>query len=147
MIRKIKSEDKKTYMELVKEFYNSDAVLHSVPEKNFENTFNELMRSDVYAECYFFEYDGKVVGFALLSKTFSQEAGGIVIWIEELYILEPYRKKGLGSEFFGFVNNMPHSRLRLEVEPDNEKAITLYKRMGFDFLPYLQMIKENGYEQ
>ena len=47
-IRKIKLEDKKIYLEMVNEFYNSEAVLHSVDENNFINTFNELIKSDVY---------------------------------------------------------------------------------------------------
>ena len=32
MIRKMRSEDKKTYMEMAREFYHSDAVLHPVPD-------------------------------------------------------------------------------------------------------------------
>ena len=39
-------------------------------------TFNELMNSETYAQCYIFEKDEKRAGYALLAKTFSQEAGG-----------------------------------------------------------------------
>jgi ribosomal protein S18 acetylase RimI-like enzyme len=28
------------------------------------------------------------------------------------------------------------------VEEDNERAIALYKKIGFSFLPYMQMIKD-----
>ena len=38
MIRKMRSEDKKTYMEMAREFYHSDAVLHPVPDTYFERT-------------------------------------------------------------------------------------------------------------
>lgn len=52
MIRKMRSEDKKTYMEMAREFYHSDAVLHPVPDTYFERTADEALRSDVYAEIF-----------------------------------------------------------------------------------------------
>ena len=55
MIRKMRSEDKKTYMEMAREFYHSDAVLHPVPDTYFERTADEALRSDVYAEIFLFE--------------------------------------------------------------------------------------------
>lgn len=142
MIRKIEQKDRKIYLDMAKAFYESDAVLHSVDEQNFINTFNELMRSDAYAECYLMETDGHIAGYALLSKTFSQEAGGLVYWIEEIFVLPEFRSMGLGKEFFSFLNNrLPQNtkRLRLEVEEDNTRAFSLYKKLGFKELPYLQM--------
>ena len=52
---------------------------------------------------------------------------------------------GLGREFFSFLHkNRPAARYRLEVEPDNERAIALYSSLGFTVLPYGQMIADNG---
>lgn len=143
MIRKIEQRDKSLFLDMAKMFYRSSAVSHTIPEKYHECTFNELMRSDVYADCYIIEQDGKTAGYALLSKTFSQEAGGMAVWLEELFILEDFRGCGLGSEFLKFLEKSnPAARYRLEVEPENEKAIALYRRNGYEMLPYLQMIKE-----
>lgn len=145
MMRKITKDDKELYLELAREFYHSPAVLHPVPEENLLKTFDELMRSDEYAECWFLEEGEKTAGFALIAKTFSQEAGGVVCWIEEIFIRPEFRNKGIGSAFFKeFERLMPEGtrRLRLEIEPDNEKAAELYKRIGFTYLPYLQMVKE-----
>ena len=146
MIRKIEKKDKEIYLKLAKEFYSTDAVLHTVPDENFENTFNELMRSNDYTECYILEHNGQTAGYALLSKSFSQEAGGFVIWIEEIYILEQFRCNGLGREFFKYINDNlikdNVKRLRLEVEDENERAVKLYTNLGFEPLKYSQMIKE-----
>ena len=84
-------------------------------------------------------------GYGLIAKTFSQEAGGMVYWLEELYILEEYRSKGLGSEYFRYMEEHKEegvTRFRLEVEKENERAWKLYKRQGYDWLEYDQMIKE-----
>lgn len=145
MIRKLNKNDKEIYLKLVTEFYNSNAVLHPIPEKNMIASFNEILRSKQYTECYIFEYDKEPVGYGILAKSFSQEAGGIVLWIEEIYIMDEYRGKGLGKEFFKYVDDNcleGVKRLRLEVEDDNVQAIKLYKKLGFEKLDYSQMIKE-----
>ena len=143
MIRKINKTDKDFYINSVKAFYSSDAVMHNIPDEYITKTFDELMNSETYAQCYIFEKDEKRVGYALLAKTFSQEAGGEVLWIDEIFILPEFRFKGLGSEFFAFLKeNSNAARLRLEFCPSNEKAIEVYKRQGFQPLKYGQMIFE-----
>lgn len=145
MIRKIEQKDKDEFIKMSQMMYTSDAVAHNIPVEHHLRTFDELMKSDVYAQAYILEYDKETAGYALLAKTFSREAGGMVIWIEELYIKEEYRSKGLGSEFFYFIEenkSIDTARLRLEVEDDNTGAIKLYKHMGYEFLDYKQMIKD-----
>ncbi len=146
MIRKITQEDKAIYIEMARNFYNSEAVDHNVPESNFIITFNEFFKSTNYIEGYIFEYNNISVGYALLSKTFAQEAGGIAIWIDELYILEEYRSKGLGKEFFDFMEKKVIqdniARVRLEISPSNKRAKKLYENKGFKELDYKQMIKD-----
>ena len=141
MFRQLTYTDKELYYYYVDKFYHSDAVESPVPQENYDATFNELMRSQDYLKCYIFEHGGKPCGFALLSKTFSQEAGGISVTIEEIYIDEEYRGKGLATEFFEYLKSKKDiARLRIEVEDDNEGAKRLYERMGFTLLPYLQMV-------
>lgn len=141
MFRKIIESDREKYIEMATDFYASPAVLHSVPSVHFERTFNEMMRSEAYALGFIIENEGKTAGYALLAKTFSQEAGGLVVWIEEIYILPEFRGKGLGGAFLEFVKNeIPAARYRLETEPENERAKVLYKRHGFEKLDYEQFI-------
>ena len=143
MFRKLEEKDRATYLEMVNEFYHSDAVLAPVPRQYMEDTLAEILRSDCYLECYVFEEAGELCGYALLSKSFSPEAGGIVYWVEEIYIRKAHRGKGLGSAFFKFFTEAPPEgtkRIRLEVEPENEGAVALYRRFRFEDLPYNQMV-------
>lgn len=145
MIRDFSFEDRKLYVEMASEFYHSPAVLHPVPDAFFERTADEALASDAYAQIYILECDRRPAGYGLTAKTFSQEAGGYVIWLEELYIREEYRSRGLGSEFFAYVEKKYEgraARFRLEVEEDNVRAVSLYKRLGYETLDYVQMIKE-----
>jgi ribosomal protein S18 acetylase RimI-like enzyme len=137
--------DRDLYIEMAEEFYHSDAVLHPIPRAHFEKTAEEALKSGTYAEIYLLEYEGKTAGYGLTARTFSQEAGGQVLWIEELYIREAFRSRGLGREFFSYLeenNKGVLSRLRLEVEADNTRAISLYERLGYEVLDYVQMIKD-----
>ena len=141
MFREITSDDRELYYHYVDVFYHSDAVESPVPRENYEVTFNELMRSSDYLKCYIFEDCSKPCGFALLSKTFSQEAGGVSVTIEEIYIDEEYRGRGMATEFFDYLKSQKGiARLRIEVEDDNEGAKRLYERMGFVLFLYLQMV-------
>ncbi|MGN1123800.1 MAG: GNAT family N-acetyltransferase [Eubacterium sp.] len=143
MIRNITKSDRKEYIKMAREFYSSPAVLNCIPIENIENTFDELMRSDEYAEAFIFEKDSKTAGYALLAKTFSQEAGGLVIWIEEIFIKNEFRGLGLGGEFIEKIKNeFPAARLRLEVEPDNERVVSLYEKHGFKRLDYINYYLE-----
>ena len=145
MVRKVTPQDKEMYLSLTEKFYQSDAVSHNIPLENRLNTWDEIMRSDEYADCYFVIKDGDVAGYMLLAYTFSQEAGGKTAWIEEIYILPEFRSMGLGSELFDFIKaeiEPDCARLRLEVEADNIRAKKLYKSLGFKQLEYEQMIRE-----
>ena len=143
MIRKLTPQDHVLFLDLCREFYHSSAVMHPIPESYYENTFQELMRSEVYTQCYILEYEGQPAGYALLSKSYSAEAGGMVVWIEELYLRPDFRSHGIGSEFFTFLEQEhPAARYRLEIEPDNERAAKLYRSRGYEVLPYVQMIKD-----
>ena len=142
MLRKITPNDRETYIALSEEFYSSDAVSHSIPVKFHKNCSADLMRSYEYIECFIFEHEGETAGYALIAKTFSPEAGGVVVWIEELYVREGFRGKGLGKAFFAYMEqNYNVSRYRLEVEPDNVRAKKLYSALGYKKLPYEQLIK------
>ena len=144
-IRKLKEEDREAYFQMAQDFYSSDAVDHNLPHSYFENTFRELMRSEEYAQAFILEEQGGIAGYALLAKTFSQEAGGMVVWAEELYIKPEYRSHGLCHEFYSFLRErLPEDvkRVRLEVEGTNQRAIALYRRLGFQNLPYQQMVMD-----
>lgn len=143
MIRKLTPADRDIYLQFTEAFYSSDAVMTPIPLTFREQTFSELMRADTYASGYLFEMNHRPVGYALTAKTYSQEAGGMVVWIEELFILPEYRSRGLGSEFFTYLMDVAEpdaARFRLEVEQENTGAVRLYQRRGFETLPYDSMV-------
>lgn len=142
MIRKINESDRGEMLDMFDEFYHSPGVMHAVPKSHFERTLNEVFGGSPFVDCYIFEQNGKAAGYGQLSLTYSNEAGGICVWIEEIYVRPEFQGKGLGSDFLNFVKTeyKNAARLRLEIEPDNDGARKLYKRMGFSELEYQSMI-------
>ena len=136
--------DKENVMEMVQEFYHSDAVDHEVKQEVLEATLNAAVSEDPVLRGVVLEEDGKIIGYAYLTSYFVTEAGGINLMIEDLFIKKEERGHGYGSQFFKWLfKEYPNvKRYRMEVTEENKGAVSLYKKMGFEFLGYLQMIKD-----
>ena len=135
MIRPVTSADRAVLRELLAEFYDTDAVLHPLPASYHDAALDELFRSDSLQRACLLEQDGETAGYGLLSLKYSHEAGGLELWVEELYVRPAFRGRGLSAA--------EHiRRIRLETEPENERAAALYARMGFSPLGYCQMFRE-----
>lgn len=142
MIREIKSDDKIDFIKMCMDFYNTDGVGHSIPVSNMEKTFNLLMEGLDFAKAYVCEKNNKTVGYILLALTYSNEAGGMVVWLDEIYVKPEFRSQGIGSELIDFVIDKYKdnaARFRLEITESNMGAKKLYLSKGFTDLSYRQM--------
>ena len=138
----MREEDRNQVVELMRVFYTSPAVLSNGSDEIFEADFNACISGSPYLEGYVFEDADKIQGYAMVAKSFSTEFGKPCIWIEDLYIKEEYRGIGLGSLFLKFIEDKyPNSVYRLEVEEENERAVNVYKKCGYEFIPYMEMKK------
>ncbi len=143
-IRRLRPGDRETYLAFARDFYHSPAVLAPVPDEYLARAFDELTRSDAYLAGYLAEIDGAPAGYALVPKIYAQESGGMVCWIDELYVAPAYRGRGLGQALLARVEaDHPEARaFRLEVEPENGRAAALYRRLGYRPLGYQSYRKE-----
>lgn len=142
IIRDMTEADTGAVTEMMRVFYSSPAVLSNGSEEIFNNDVQNCVGNSPYLEGYVFTQDDKILGYAMLAKSYSTEFGKPCIWIEDLYIKQEYRGKGIGTEFFAFVEKKyPDSVLKLEVEKENQNAIGVYQKCGYEILPYLEMKK------
>lgn len=65
-----------------------------------EQTLNEWMFEKSVAQALILNEDGKDVGFALYFFNFSTFVGRAGLYLEDLFVLEEYRKKGYGKALF-----------------------------------------------
>jgi len=76
------------------------------------------------------------VGLAVVGYTWTLEHGGLVAWLDELYVVPARRGKGLGGTLLA--RAVEHSTgagctaIELEVDAEHRRAENLYRRAGFE---------------
>lgn len=140
--RKIENKDATCVIDMMRIFYTSDAVYTNGSEEIYEANVINCISDNPYVDGYVFVVGNNVQGYGMVAKSFSTEFGKPCIWIEDIYVKEEYRGLGIGSRFLKFIEEKyPNSLFRLEVEPENVVAVNVYKKCGYDVLPYTEMKK------
>lgn len=85
--------------------------------------------------------DGMPVGFVHLNWR-----GPTVCWIEDIFVEEDFRKRGIASKAIGLVEELLQKRgvegICMDVIPDNIPALRLYHRLGYDRLSIVTVRKD-----
>ena len=90
-----KKEDTGLILDFIKKLAEYEKLLDEVVAT--EEKLEEWIFEKEKAEVIFPLYDGKEVGFALFFHNFSTFLGRSGIYLEDLFVLEEYRNKGLGK--------------------------------------------------
>lgn len=139
-IRTMTRADAPGVLEMMRVFYASPAVLSNGSEEIFRADVENCVNDCPFLEGYIFEEAGVIQGYGMVAKSFSTEFGKPCIWIEDLYVKDECRGRGIGTAFLEFIGGKyPHALHRLEVEAENEKALRVYEKCGFTELPYMEM--------
>lgn len=144
-IKKLTQGDFDKTLEMMLVFYASDALLVHADEQTLRRTLSCAVKENPYLTGYGFWMGEELAGYGMVTRSFSTEMGGICIWIEDIYIRPEFRDQGIGSAFLRFVEEKYREsavRLRLEAEPENERAMAVYRKAGFQVLGYTQLVKE-----
>jgi len=76
------------------------------------------------------------VGLAVLAYTWTLEHGGLVAWLDELYVIPERRGEGLGAALLARALELSSGEgctaVELEVDAEHRRAETLYRRAGFE---------------
>jgi GNAT superfamily N-acetyltransferase len=100
-------------------------------------TLARLRAEPVRGRAVVAERDGAPIGYAFLASFWSNEYGGELCVVDELYVVAAHRGGGIGTSLFDAVASdralWPERpvALELEVTPDNARARALYQRLGF----------------
>ncbi|HEX4802296.1 MAG TPA: GNAT family N-acetyltransferase [Myxococcaceae bacterium] len=82
------------------------------------------------------ERDATPVAVLLANQIASVEHGGLVLWIEELYVIPTARRRGVARALLARVCEQARERgvraIELEVVPTQAAAFALYRALGFD---------------
>ncbi|WP_291135829.1 GNAT family N-acetyltransferase [Flavobacterium sp. UBA7663] len=126
--------DISTITQMMQDFYAIDNYPMDVEVA--KNLFQEFISNEHLGKSWLIYTENEIVGYIILTFIFSFEYGGKIAFVDELFIKETARGKGIGKEAIQFIQKeVPKLSLKLlylEVEPHNENAQKLY--LAHDFV-------------
>ena len=137
MWRPARPEDDDTIAQLCAKLYLEDPASDPVPPGQPARTLEVLRKEPARGRALVLELDGVVEGYALLISFWSNELGGEVCTLDEIYVSATARGGGHAS---GLIEALAKGQgpwpgrpvaLELEVSPENVRARALYERLGF----------------
>jgi GNAT superfamily N-acetyltransferase len=136
MWRHATESDDDVLVELCQELYREDPGPLPADGRNLRETLPTLRREPWRGRAVALELERRVVGYALLVAYWSNEFGGEVCAVDELYVTRAFRGRGHGAALFealerGEVWPTPFVAIALGVTPGNARARRLYERLGF----------------
>lgn len=114
--------------------YSEDEAATPVDRSNFPRTVEQLLRQPACGRIVLFTDAGALCGYALLIPYWSNEFGGTLLFIDEIFVAEEERSRGIATRFFEFLKRerpFEAVALALEVSPGNARARKLYESLGF----------------
>jgi ribosomal protein S18 acetylase RimI-like enzyme len=119
-------------VELMHEFYaeSSFALDRQWAAQAFASLLDDRFRGAVWIV----ESDGTAAGHVVLTTRFAMEFGGLIGYIDDLFVRPGYRRRGAARVALDALVAECQRRgcrsLIVEVGPDNAGAIALYRRVG-----------------
>ncbi|MDX2231761.1 MAG: GNAT family N-acetyltransferase [Leptolyngbyaceae cyanobacterium bins.349] len=114
--------------------YQADPSPNLVTQDNVARTLQETIQHPEKLQLIGFSLDHALIGYALLVFYWSNEMGGNVIFIDELFIQAAHRGQGLATQFFTWLEQQFEQQAQafvLETTPTNTRARALYQKLGF----------------
>jgi len=126
--------DEPVLRELMEEFYAHEGLVFD-PERTL-GAFRTLAADPNLGRVWIFRDGAAVVGYLVVTVCFSLEFAGRYALVDELYVREAHRGRGIGARAVEVAAEacraLDVSALRLEVDVWNTRARDFYRRLGFE---------------
>lgn len=141
-IREYYDQDYNELVEMVNSLYREDPVGQPMKISKVEATISEYKKHPEKLRIVILLQDNKIIGYSILVYFWSNEYGGNILIIDELYIKEKYRNDGIGSYFIKSIEeNDDTVAIQLETTPSNKRVFNYYIRLGFEVVKNTHLIK------
>jgi diamine N-acetyltransferase len=127
-------EDQEEVIRMMQDFY---AIDHYPFDKSLTSeNLQEFISNQNLGRLWVIKEDQNIIGYMVLTFGYSFEFKGRDAFLDEFYLKETHRSRGLGSQAIDFVLEQTKAlgikAIHLEVERHNEKGNKLYLRKGFE---------------
>lgn len=120
-------------LEMMREFYAHERF--TFHEETARRALKDILNNDSFGKIYLIKWGDEVVGYIVITFGYSLEFHGRDAFVDEIFIWEEHRGKGLGKKALSFAEAVCRwhniKALHLEVERVNVKAQEVYRKVGF----------------
>lgn len=118
---------------LMQEFYAESS--YPLDRAWAARAFSDLIAEPSRGAVWLMEVDGAVAGHVVLSVRFAMEFGGLIGYVDDLFVRPAFRRRGAArAGLEALVAECRRRRchsMHVEVDPGNAAACSLYRRFGF----------------
>lgn len=129
----LESVDIETIVPMMQDFYAIDN--YPIDVAISKALFLEFLENEHLGRAWLIYFDNEVVGYIILTFIFSFEYKGTIAFLDELYLSEKARGKGIGKAAVDFIQSEARKLslkiIYLEVEGHNQNAQQLYLSKDF----------------
>ena len=129
----LKHSDIEIIVSMMQDFYAIDN--YPIESETSKKLFQTFIEDDNLGQCWLISHNGITVGYVILTYVFSFEYQGKIAFLDELYLSENARGKGIGKITLKFVHDRALQNdlkvVYLEIESHNEVAKNLYLSNDF----------------
>jgi GNAT superfamily N-acetyltransferase len=129
-----RDHDTSEVLAMMRGLYAEDPPAVPVDHRQFSRTLELLLAEPCRGAVIIFEEAAVLRGYAILIPYWSNEYGGTLLFVDEIFVKPAYRCHGIAHRFFEHVAaNRPFDAVAvaLEVSPANQRAQRLYASIGF----------------
>ena len=132
--RPLSTTDIDIIVQMMQEFYAIDN--YPIDAEISKKLFHEFIADENLGKAWLILSDNEVVGYVILTFIFSFEYQGKIAFLDELYLSEKARGKGIGNQAVAFIiersKKLSLKLIYLEIENHNQNAQKLYIASGFE---------------
>ena len=132
-IRSATPADLDTVVPLMSAFYDYFGYPHDLATQ--QRVVADFLANPHYGTLYLIEDEGQPIGYLALTYGFTFEFDGRDAFVDEFFVLEPYRNRGVGRYALQFIQQQAPAlgvnALHLQTEAHNGRAKQLYESLGF----------------
>jgi len=125
--------DADALVEMMRDFNAHERI--AFDEREVRAVLAQLFANDSLGLACLMLLGAEVAGYVVITFGFSIEFRGRDAFIDELFVKDEFRGRGLGGAALGFAAGVCRDRgvraLHLEVERENTRAQSVYRRAGF----------------
>ena len=123
------------FVSMMRSLEGADPGTTSFDEDRRRMIFAEFVKDHTFGRAWLIVAGEEPVGYVVLTVSFSFEYRGRDAFVDELYVEQEFRGRGIGRRAMEFVEEVARelgvNAVHLEVSRDNDAALELYRRAGY----------------